>query len=155
MISLKDALTKKKHITVRIPSDDYQMLKHIEEITKSKNHKISFSTVVEKVLEIGLNSPKMVKKQVNFDEKYSKEIAESLQKIRDNTDKLVKNSKITSNNVNQSAKYINYSLKTNSSISIDELLQNFASVKTYEASSYDTLSEVKEDVTRLCQQLLQ
>lgn len=147
--------TKKKHVTVRIPEDDYKTLKNIEEVVKKENHKMSFSTVLTKVLEIGLNSPKMVKKQVNFDEKYSKEIAESLQKIRDNTDKLVKNSKITSNNVNQSAKYINYSLKTNSSISIDELLQNFASVKTYEASSYDTLSEVKEDVTRLCQQLLQ
>lgn len=146
-------ITKKKHITVRIPSDDYQMLKHIEEITKSKNHKISFSTVVEKVLEIGLNSPKMVKKQVNFDEKYSKEIAESLQKLVDNTAKLVELSKINSNNLNQIAKYINYSLKNNSNIDAEKLLQSFASTKTYEASSYETLAEVKEDVTKLCLQL--
>ncbi|NRO47474.1 hypothetical protein IMAU60210_01662 [Lactobacillus helveticus] len=155
MISLKDAFTKKKHITVRIPEDDYKMLKRIEEITKEENHKISFSTVLTKVLEVGLNSPKINKSQIKFDEKYSKQIAENLQKIRDNTDELVKNSKINSNNLNQSAKYINYSLKTNSSISIDELLQNFTSVKTYEASSYDTLAEVREMVTRLCQQLLQ
>lgn len=148
-------ITKKKHITVRIPEDDYEMLKRIEEITKEKNHKINFSTVIAKVLEIGLNSPKLVHKNVKFDEKFSSEIAENLQKIRDNTDKLVKNSKITSNNLNQSAKYINYGLKNHSRIDDAKLLQDFASVKTYEASSYDVLAEVKEDVTRLCQQLLQ
>lgn len=153
----RDFMTKKKHITVRIPEDDYEMLKRIEEITKEKNHKITFSTVIAEVLEIGLNSPKLVQKTVKFDEKNSKQIAEDMQKIRENTDKLVKNSKINSNNINQIAKYINYALKTktNSSISIDELLQSFASVKNYEASSYDVLAEVKEDVTRLCQQLLQ
>ena len=148
-------ITKKKHITVRIPEDDYEMLKHIEAITKEKNHKINFSTVIAKVLEIGLNSPKLVQKTVNFDEKYSSEIAENLQKIRENTDKLVKNSKINSNNINQSAKYINYSLKNNSKIDDAKLLQDFASVKTYEASSYDVLAEIKEGVTRLCLQLLQ
>lgn len=153
----RDFMTKKKHITVRIPEDDYEMLKRIEEITKEKNHKINFSTVIAEVLEIGLNSPKLVQKTVKFDEKNSKQIAEDMQNIADNTKKLVELSKINSNNINQIAKYINYALKTktNSSISIDELLQSFASVKNYEASSYDVLAEVKEDVTRLCQQLLQ
>lgn len=148
-------ITKKKHITVRIPEDDYEMLKRIEEITKEKNHKINFSTVIAEVLEIGLNSPKLVQKNVKFDEKFSKQIAENLQKIRENTDKLVKNSKINSNNINQSAKYINYSLKNNSKIDDAKLLQDFASVKTYEAGSYAVLAEVKEDVTKLCLQLLQ
>lgn len=152
---MKEALKKKKHITVRIPEDDYEMLKRIEEITKEKNHKINFSTVIAKVLEIGLNSPKLVQKNVKFDEKFSSEIAENLQKIRENTDELVKNSKINSNNINQASKYINYSLKNNSKIDDAKLLQDFASVKTYEASSYDVLAEVKEDVTRLCLQLLQ
>lgn len=152
---MKEALKKKKHITVRIPEDDYELLKHVEQLSKSENSKVNFSKVVTTVLETGLNSPKLVQKTLNFDEKYSKQIAENLQNIADNTDKLVKNSKITSNNINQIAKYINYALKTNSSISIDELLQSFASVKTYETSSYDVLAEVKEDVTRLCLQLLQ
>lgn len=146
-------VTKKKHVTVRIPEDDYETLKNIEEVVKNKGHKINFSTVLTKVLEIGLHSPKMNKTQVKFDEKFSKDIAESLQVIADNTNKLVKNSKITSNNVNQSAKYINYGLKNNSKLDDEKLLQAFTSVKTYEASSYDTLAEVKEDVTKLCQQL--
>ena len=148
-------IAKKKHITVRIPEDDYEMLKRIEEITKEKNHKINFSTVIAKVLEIGLNSPKLVQKTVNFDEKYSSEIAENLQNIADNTKKLVELSKINSNNLNQSAKYINFALKNNSKIDDAKLLQDFASVKTYEASSYDVLAEVKEGVTRLCLQLQQ
>lgn len=151
----RDFMTKKKHITVRIPEDDYELLKHVEQLSKSENSKVNFSKVVTTVLETGLNSPKLNKKQIRFDEKYSKQIAEDMQKIRENTDKLVKNSKINSNNINQIAKYINYALKTNSSISIDELLQRFASVKNYEASSYDVLAEVKEEVTRLCLQLLQ
>lgn len=150
----RDFMTKKKHITVRIPEDDYEMLKRIEEITKEKNHKINFSTVIAEVLEIGLNSPKLVQKTVKFDEKYSKQIAENLQNIADTTKKLVELSKINSNNINQASRYINYSLKNNSTDN-EKLLQDFASVKAYEASSYDVLAEVKEDVTRLCQQLLQ
>lgn len=147
-------MTKKKHITVRIPEDDYEMLKRIEEITKEKNHKITFSTVIAEVLEIGLNSPKLIQKNVKFDAKYSKQIAENLQNIADNTKKLVELSKINSNNINQASRYINYSLKNNSTDN-EKLLQDFASVKAYETSSYDVLAEVKEDVTRLCQQLLQ
>lgn len=152
---MKEALKKKKHITVRIPEDDYELLKHVEQLSKSENPKVNFSKVVTTVLETGLNSPKLNKKQIRFDENYSKQIAEDMQKIRENTDELVKNSKINSNNINQSAKYINSALKTNSSISIDELLQSFASVKTYEASGYAVLAEVKEGVARLCLQLLQ
>lgn len=151
-------MTKKKHITVRIPEDDYEMLKRIEEITKEKNHKITFSTVIAEVLEIGLNSPKLIQKNVKFDVKYSKQIAENLQNIADNTKKLVELSKINSNNINQASRYINYSLKNNSTDNEklnEKLLQDFASVKAYETSSYDVLAEVKEDVTRLCQQLLQ
>lgn len=149
----------KKHVTFRMPQPLYNAVEEVTKMAKQTQPNATKSETINMLIAIALRQKRFKKatkpiKKVEIDAKQGRKIIDSLNDINDKVAKLLDNSNLAGNNINQASKYINYSLKNNKSIDDSKLLATFGEVKGYQEATYANLAEVREEVTKLCLQLL-
>lgn len=150
----------KKHVTFRMPQPLYNAVEEITKLAKQTHPNATKSETINMMCAIALHQKRFKKatkpvKKVEIDAKQGQKMLNALNEIDAKMAKLVENSSLAGSNLNQSAKYINGSLKNNKSIDSNKLLTTFGEAKGYQAATYASLAEVREEVAKLCLQLLQ
>lgn len=149
----------KKHVTFRMPQSLYEAVEEVTKMAKQTQPNATKSETINMLIAIALRQKQFKKatkpvKKVEIDAKQGQKIIDSLNDINAEMAKLLENSALAGNNINQASKYINSSLKNNKNIDDGKLLATFGEVKGYQEATYANLAEVREEVAKLCLQLL-
>lgn len=149
----------KKHVTFRMPQPLYNAVEEVTKMAKQTQPTATKSETINMLIALALRQKRFKKatkpvKKVEIDAKQGQKIIDSLNDINDKVTKLLENSSLAGNNINQASKYINSSLKNNKNIDDSKLLATFGEAKGYQEATYANLAEVREEVTKLCLQLL-
>lgn len=149
----------KKHVTFRMPQPLYEAVEEVTKMAKQTQPNATKSETINMLIAIALRQKRFKKatkpvKKVEIDAKQGQKIIDSLNDINDKMAKLLENSSLAGSNINQASKYVNYSLKNNESIDNSKLLATFGEAKGYQEATYANLAEVREEVAKLCLQLL-
>lgn len=149
----------KKHVTFRMPQPLYEAVEEVTKMAKQTQPNATKSETINMLIALALRQKRFKKatkpvKKVEIDAKQGQKIIDSLNGINDKVAKLLENSSLAGNNINQASKYINSSLKNNKNIDDSKLLATFGAVKGYQEATYANLAEVREEVAKLCLQLL-
>lgn len=149
----------KKHVTFRMPQPLYNAVEEVTKMAKQTRPNATKSETINVLIALALRQKRFKKamkpaKKVEIDAKQGQKIIDSLNDINDKVAKLLENSTLAGNNINQASKYINSSLKNNKNIDDSKLLATFGEAKGYQEATYANLAEVREEVAKLCLQLL-
>lgn len=150
----------KKHVTFRMPQRLYDAVEEVTKMSKQTYPNTTKSETINMLIAVALRQKRFKMatkpaKKVEIDAKQAQKIIDSLNDINVKMAKLLETSALAGNNINQASRYINYSLKNNENIDDSKLLGTFSEVKGYQEATYANLAEVREEVTKLCLQLLQ
>lgn len=151
----------KKHVTFRMPQPLYNAVEEVTKMAKQTQPNATKSETINMLIALALRQKRFKNKKamkpakkVEIDAKQGQKMLNALNKIDAKMAKLLENSSLAGSNINQASKYINYSVKNNENIDDSKLLATFGEVKGYQEATYANLAEVREEVAKLCLQLL-
>ncbi len=149
----------KKHVTFRMPQHLYSAVEEVTKMAKQTHPNANKSETINILIAIALRQKRFKKatkpvKKVEIDPKQGQKMLNSLNEISAKISKLLENSSLAGSNINQASKYVNSSLKNNENIDDGKLLATFGEAKGYQEATYANLAEVREEVAKLCLQLL-